>query len=66
MIKTNDLFKVDKDIDLSLKQEFIKALKDEEFTKLVNRLDANENLLMKYTSRLKDCSSECSNCKGCI
>ena len=65
MIKANDLFKVDKDIDLSLKQEFIKALKDEEFTKLVNRLDASENLLMKYTSRLKDCSSECANCKGC-
>ena len=65
MIKSNDLFKVDKDIDLSLKQEFIKALKDEEFTKLVNRLDASENLLMKYTSRLKDCSSECGNCKGC-
>lgn len=65
MIKANDLFKVDKDIDLSLKQEFIKALKDEEFTKLVNKLDASENLLMKYTSRLKDCSCECSNCKGC-
>lgn len=65
MIKANDLFKVDKDIDLSLKQEFIKALKDENFTKLVNKLDSNEELLMKYTSRLKDCSYECSNCKGC-
>ena len=65
MIKANDLFKVDKDIDLSLKQEFIKALKDEEFTKLVNKLDSNEELLMKYTSRLKDCSNECSNCCGC-
>ena len=65
MIKANDLFKVDKDIDLSLKQEFIKALKDEEFTKLVNKLESNEELLMKYTSRLKDCSYECSNCKGC-
>lgn len=65
MIKANDLFKVDKDIDLGLKQEFVKALKDEEFTKLVNKLDASEELLMKYTSRLKDSCFECSNCKSC-
>lgn len=65
MLKANDYFKVDKDMELSLKQEFIKALKDEEFTKLVNKLDVEENVLIKYTSRLQDCSIECSNCKGC-
>ena len=65
MIKANDLFKVDNDIDLSLKQEFIKALKNEDFAKLVNRLELHEDVLMKYTSRLKDCSVECNNCKGC-
>ena len=65
MLKANDYFKVDKDMELSLKQEFIKALKDENFTKLVNRLDIEEDVLMKYTSRLQDCSNECSNCKGC-
>lgn len=65
MLKANDYFKVDKDMELSLKQEFIKALKDEDFTKLVNKLDVEENVLIKYTSRLQDCSSECSNCKGC-
>ena len=65
MLKANDYFKVDKDMELSLKQEFIKALKDENFTKLVNRLDIEEDVLMKYTSRLQDCSNKCSNCKGC-
>lgn len=65
MLKANDYFKVDKDMELSLKQEFIKALKDDNFTKLVNRLDVEEDVLMKYTSRLQDCSNECSNCKGC-
>ena len=65
MLKANDYFKVDKDMELSLKQEFIMALKDEEFTKLVNKLDVEENVLIKYTSRLQDCSIECSNCKGC-
>lgn len=65
MIKADNLFKVDKDIELSLKQEFIKALKDENFVKIVNKLDMDEDVLMKYTSRLQDCSLECSNCNGC-
>lgn len=65
MIKANDLFKIDEASQLSLKQEFIKALKDEGFARLISKLDADEELLMKYTSRLKDCSYEASNCKGC-
>ena len=65
MLKANDYFKVDKDMELSLKQEFIKALKDENFVKVVNKLDVEEEVLMKYTSRLQDCSIECSNCKDC-
>ncbi|MBQ7105706.1 MAG: primosomal protein DnaI [Bacilli bacterium] len=65
MIKANDVFKIDKDIELSLKQEFIKALKDKDFVSLVNSLELDEDVLMKYTSRLKDCVSECKNCNGC-
>lgn len=65
MIKANDLFVSNDQIDLSLKQEFINALQNENFVKLINKLEANEELLMKYTSRLKDCSNECDNCKGC-
>ena len=65
MLKANDYFKKDKDIELSLKQEFIKALKDNDFLMLVNRLSMDENILMKYTSRLRDCAFECNNCKNC-
>ena len=65
MIRSENFFKMDKDIELSLKQEFIKALKDEKFAKLVNKLDVSEEVLMKYTSRLQDCSLECNNCLGC-
>lgn len=65
MKSANELFKKDSTIELSLKQEFINALKDEKFTNLVNQLDASEDLLMKYTSRLQDCSIECNNCKSC-
>lgn len=65
MIKANNVFKIDKDIEFSLKQEFIKALKDEKFSILVNKLGVSEDVLMKYTSRLKDCCNECNNCDGC-
>lgn len=65
MIKTNSLFAIDEEFELSLKQEFINALKDEYFSKMVSRLKLNENVLMKYTSRLKDCCCEFKNCMDC-
>ena len=52
-------------LDNKLREEFVKSLKDIEFKKLVSTLDLDENILMKYTSRIKDCSIECSNCSKC-
>ena len=52
MIKANDYFKKDNDVELSLKQEFIKALKDDEFSRLVNSLEMHEDVLMKYIIEL--------------
>ena len=61
--------KVDQFINTSLedklKEEYIKALKDKDFKKLVSTLNLDENTLMKYTSRLQECSLECSNCSKC-
>ncbi len=62
--------KVDKvinntNLDTKLKQEFINALKDKDFKKLVSTLKLEEDVLMKYTSRLEECSHECSNCSKC-
>ncbi len=65
MYKANSVFKIDDDIKLSLQQEFINSLKDEQFAKIAKSLKMDENILMKYTSRLKDCAVECHNCNGC-
>ena len=60
---------LDKNNNLKLQQEYIKALKDKDFVKVVNELDCKEEVLMKYTSRLEECANEnrnCANCKGLI
>ena len=51
----------------ALENNFIKALKDEEFVKVVNTLEISEDIKCKYTSSLKEIAEInkiCSNCKG--
>ena len=52
-------------LDNKLREEFINSLKDKDFKKLISTLDLPEDVLMKYTSRLEECSFECSNCSKC-
>lgn len=54
-----------KDIDNDLRREYILASSDEMFKKLTNRLKTNEELLMKYTSKLEITSCELKNCSKC-
>lgn len=52
-----------------LKQEYIKALKDERFKKYIGKILLDHDNLMKYTSRLETCvleSDNCSNCQGLL
>ena len=49
----------------SLRDEYIKALKDEDFKELVSTISLIEDDLMKYTSKLQESSVECGNCKRC-
>ena len=56
--------KVDKK---ALENNFIKALKDEEFTKVVNELDVDDDIKYRYTTSLKEIAEVnkiCANCKG--
>lgn len=55
----------DADMKYSLKDEYIKSLKDEDFKELVSKLELCEDDLMKYTSKLQEASKEYSNCKKC-
>jgi primosomal protein DnaI len=57
------------DVKYSLKDEYIKSLKDDNFKELVHTLSLVEDDLMKYTSKLQECSVEyghCKNCKGLV
>lgn len=49
----------------SLREEYIKALKDDNFKELINTLPMTEDELMKYTSKLEECSIEYAHCKKC-
>ena len=46
-----------------LKKEYLEAKKDKDFKALVDSLDLSEDELMKYTSKLKQCSVELKNSK---
>ena len=50
--------KVNKD---SLKKEFIEAKKDATFKEIIDKLDLEDEELMKYTSKLKQCANELLN-----
>lgn len=66
MIKgSNFVRKGKKAIQDDLRREFILASKDETFTKLCARLKCDEELLMKYTSKLETTVCELKNCSKC-
>lgn len=54
-----------KDLEFSLKSEYAKAIKDEDFKKIVNKLKLKENVAYKYTSKLEKCVLELKNCANC-
>lgn len=48
-----------------LKSKYEEALKDEEFSKLVKKLDVDSNELMKHTSKFERTVEELGHCKNC-
>ena len=54
-----------KEIDNALRREFILAQKDEMFKKICNSLKKDDELLMKYTSKLQITACELKNCSKC-
>lgn len=52
-------------ISTSIKQNYIKALEDEAFRRLITQYKIDEEVGMKYTSRLMDSSKEHINCSNC-
>lgn len=65
MMSVKEVIKPNKDQEIKLKQEYIKALEDKQFKELVDYLQIDNDLLMKYTSRLKESAIEFHNCSNC-
>ena len=56
---------VNNDLKHALLKDYVKALKDEDFKKLVTRLKLNEDTAMKYTAKLERTVEELHNCSKC-
>ena len=66
MISSSDYVKKSKtSIQNDLRREFILASQDETFLKLCNRLKTEDEILMKYTSKLESTVCELKNCAKC-
>ncbi len=52
-------------LNKSLKENYKKALKDENFKELISKIKLSEDELMKYTSLLEESSCEYNHCKNC-
>lgn len=56
---------IQKNSDISLKQNYIKHLEDAKFKKVISMYKIDENVGMKYTSLLNDSAIEIDNCSNC-
>ena len=66
MIKANEIVKKNiKSINNDLRKEFVLSSKDEMFTKICNKLKCDEDILMKYTSKIETTACELKNCSKC-
>ena len=54
-----------KAINDELRRDFVLASSDETFKKLCNRLKCDDEILMKYTSKLTDSACDLKNCSRC-
>lgn len=53
------------DLKYALKKDYVIALKDLEFKKLINTLKVKEDIALNYTSKLEETVKELSNCSKC-
>ena len=66
MIKSQSFVKKSKKaINDDLRKEFILAGEDDTFKKLCTRLKCDDEVLMKYTSKLESTVCELKNCSKC-
>ena len=65
MLKMNEYVNKNEKLDHELKKSYLVAKKNQAFLNLIDKLNAPEELLMQYTSRLEDSAAEYENCMKC-
>ena len=65
MKELNDTKMFNRDVETSLKKEYLKAMKDADFEEYIRTIHLPHEVLMKYTSRLETCFNERKNCSMC-
>lgn len=58
-------FRVTEKVQDDLKKEYVKALENPKFKRLVNEIHLPDEILMKYTSSLEEAATEYDHCKHC-
>lgn len=65
MLKVSEFVGKNEKLDHELKKSYASAKKNQAFLNLIEKLNAPEELLMQYTSRLEDSALEYDNCIKC-
>ena len=65
MIKTSFVNRSKTSINNDLRKEFILSSKDDDFKKVCARLKCDDEILMKYTSKLEETANNLKNCSKC-
>ncbi len=65
MQKMSEFITKNEKLNRELKKSYLNAKKNDAFLKLVEKLNAPEDLLIQYTSRLEDSALEYDNCLKC-
>ena len=65
MKDVKELISMKEEDRIKLKQNYVKALNDEDFSKFIKKYKIKEELGLKYTSSLQDSCKECKNCSMC-
>ncbi len=65
MLKMSEYVNKNEKLDHELKKSYAAAKKNQAFLNLIEKLNAPDELLMQYTSRLEDSAQEYDNCMKC-
>lgn len=65
MKELKDMNMINKDVNSTLKKEYVNMIKDSNFENYIRNIHLPVETIIKYTTRLEMCYNECVNCNLC-